>query len=130
MRDSILRRLRREIQGKADPREAGRRQSSGRACGRPPLRAGEASVDAVDAVIRALQRHKDGGGGTGERDEGSKSEEEVELEGDEAETVCGGPQRCRDVLCARCPVPRRSYGADGTCHRVVERDGRYVHLVG
>ena len=93
-------------------------------------RAGEVSVDAVDAVIRALQRHKDGGGGTSERDAGSQSEEEVELEGDEAETVCGGPQRCRDVLCARCPVPRRSYGADGTCHRVVERDGRYVHLVG
>ena len=81
-------------------------------------------------MIRALQRHKDGGGGTSERDEGSQSEEEVELEGDEAATVCGGPQRCRDVLCARCPVPRRSYGADGTCHRVVERDGRYVHLVG
>ena len=93
-------------------------------------RVGEVSADAVDAVIRALQRHKDGGGGTSERDEGSQSEEEVELEGDEAETVCGGPQRCRDVLCARCPVPRRSYGADGTCHRVVERDGRYVHLVG
>ena len=28
------------------------------------------------------------------------------------------------------PVPRRCYDSQGTCHRVCERNGRYVHLEG
>ena len=78
----------------------------------------------VDDVIQALQRHKSGG------DENDEEEEERDIEADGAEYDCGGPDKCWDARCALCPVPRRCYDSQGTCHRVCERKGRIVHLDG